>query len=212
MIANKQEWCGVAGWTTRQFDTAVINGFPARKRTSSRGDTWQVDTRDGIQWMVEQEAPKHRPAVRSGPPPGWKAFKAAEAVDDVVDAVSLVNLLALLYCLPRLAALVAAELGLGLDQVFRLSGALLRASEELCRQQFAFWPEERDDAFLQGAFQPVNWPWLADRAGEPDWTPPGYALGWIRLTEEQHAASVRKGEEAARWADEEKGPAATADA
>src|SRR5436305_1897370 len=82
-------------------------------------------------------------AVRAGVRPGWWACKAAEAVADVVAARSLVSRLALLCCLPRLAALVAAELGLGMDQVFRLSGALLLASEELCRQQFACWPEER---------------------------------------------------------------------
>src|SRR5689334_1231735 len=101
MMANRQQWCGIAGWTARQFDAAVIKGFPARKKTSSRGDNWQVDTRDGIAWIVEREAPKHRPRGRakldySEAPPGWEAFEAVEAVEDPVEGAAMVSLLWLL--------------------------------------------------------------------------------------------------------------------
>src|SRR3954451_11625570 len=129
MLANRQQWCGIAGWTARQFDAAVVNGFPARKKTSSRGDIWQVDTRDGIAWIVEREAPKHRPRpTKAEPPerpPGWEAFKAADLVDDVAAAVSIVHLLWLVYALPRLLANVAADTGVGVQQAWRISGVLV---------------------------------------------------------------------------------------
>src|SRR4051794_37000445 len=213
MLTNRQQWCGIAGWTARQFDAAVVNGFPARKKTSSRGDNWQVDTRDGIAWIVEQEVAKPRPRARPAAPPerppGWEAFRAAEDVDDVVQAVSLVNLLALLYTTPRLTALVAAESGLGMDQLFKVSGGLLLTLEAMCGKLFEFWPKDPDEMlFLQDAFEPVNWPWLAKRAGEPDWTPPSYALCWVELDAEERRLSVLKGEEeATRWAEEEKAAA-----
>src|SRR3954447_13561897 len=108
MLANKQQWCGIAGWTARQFDAAVIEGFPAQKKTSSRGDIWQVDTRDGITWVVEREVAKVRP--RSTParldfsdaPPGWEAFKAVELVESPLERVAMLSVVMVLYALPRL--------------------------------------------------------------------------------------------------------------
>jgi len=55
MRANRQQWCGYAGWTPREFDRNLALGFPAKKSTSSRGDTWHVDTVEGIAWIVAQE-------------------------------------------------------------------------------------------------------------------------------------------------------------
>src|SRR4051794_10344482 len=114
MMANRQQWCGIAGWTARQFDAAVVKGFPAQKKTSSRGDNWQVDTRDGIAWLVEQEAPTHRPRAAGKPdfsnaPSGWEAFKAVELVENPVERVAMLSVMSLLYALPRLAANVAAD-------------------------------------------------------------------------------------------------------
>ena len=133
-------------------------------------------------------------------------------MDDPLEAAATVTLLWLFYHLPRLTALVAADFGLGMDQLFRLSGALLFTLDELCRQRLEHWPKDPDAVFpVLDAFEPVNWPWLAERAGEPDWTPPGYALCWVPLTEEERALSVAKGEEEeARWAEEERVAAADA--
>ena len=131
MMANRQQWCGIAGWTARQFDAAVVNGFPAQKRTSSRGDNWQVDTRDGIAWIVEQEAPKHRPrpprAAPSEPPPGGEAYRAVELVEDPALGVGMITALVILYALPRLAANVAADQGVSIDQTFKISAGMLVA-------------------------------------------------------------------------------------
>src|SRR3954470_12477827 len=79
MLANRQQWCGIASWTARQFDAAVVNGFPTRKKTSSRGDNWQVDTRDGIAWIVEQEVAKPRPRARPAAPPAGPSRRPARA-------------------------------------------------------------------------------------------------------------------------------------
>ncbi|HUS13958.1 MAG TPA: hypothetical protein VM536_02975 [Chloroflexia bacterium] len=55
MRANRQQWCGYAGWTPREFGRNLALGFPAKKSTGSRGDTWHVDTVEGIAWIVAQE-------------------------------------------------------------------------------------------------------------------------------------------------------------
>jgi hypothetical protein len=137
-----------------------------------------VDSREAVTWVVDQEVgnarPRGRPAARSEPPPGWEVFKTAEAVDDPLEAAAVVTPLWLFYSVPRLTALVAAEFGLSMDQLFKLSGALLFILDELCRQRLEHWPKDPDAVFpVPDAFEPVNWPWLAKRAGEPDWTPPG---------------------------------------
>src|SRR3954447_707097 len=129
-MVNRQQWCGIAGWTTRQFDAAVVKGFPTKKKTSSRGDIWQVDTRDGIQWIVEQEAPRCRPRAPAKPdfsdaPPGWEAFKAVELVESPFERVAMLTAMMMLYTLPRLVANVAADEGATLDQTFKISAGVL---------------------------------------------------------------------------------------
>jgi hypothetical protein len=47
---------------------------------------------------------------------------------------------------------------------------------------------------MQSGFEPVNWPWLAERAGEPEWTPLTFALCWVELDAEERRLSVLKGE------------------
>jgi hypothetical protein len=53
MRMNKQQTCGFFGWRAKEFDEAVAKGFPARKRSSSRGQDWQVDSREAVEWVVE---------------------------------------------------------------------------------------------------------------------------------------------------------------
>jgi hypothetical protein len=199
MMANKQQWCGIAGWTARRFDAAIVKGFPAHKKTSSRGDVWQVDTRDGIQWIVEQEAPKVRPkprqADRGEPPKGWEAFAAVEEVEDPVLAAAMVSVLALMYALPRLVANVAADEGIGIGKTHRISVGTLMIVLEYCRTHFEFWPKGDDDVrLIEAAFEQPNWPALAAQAGEPSWEPPVYGLGWAPVTPEEREECVRHGE------------------
>lgn len=54
MLTNRQQTCAIFGWTAREFDRNVALGLPAKKRTSSRGETWQVDTVAAIGWTVAQ--------------------------------------------------------------------------------------------------------------------------------------------------------------
>src|SRR4051812_24595952 len=120
---NKQQTCGFLGWTAKEFDKAVARGFPARKRNSSRGHDWEVDSREAVAWLVAQETgkgrPRGRPAPEPEPPPGWEAFKAAEAVADPVLGATMVTVLWALYSVPRLTALAGSEIGLSVEQSFR---------------------------------------------------------------------------------------------
>src|SRR3954454_23621439 len=55
MQANRQQWCGIAGWTSRDFDRHIALGFPAQKKSVSRGQDWSVDTVAGVAWIVAHE-------------------------------------------------------------------------------------------------------------------------------------------------------------
>jgi phage terminase Nu1 subunit (DNA packaging protein) len=54
MIVNRQTWCQIADWSSRYFDKAVAAGFPVKKRPATRQDDWQIDTVEGIGWLVAQ--------------------------------------------------------------------------------------------------------------------------------------------------------------
>jgi phage terminase Nu1 subunit (DNA packaging protein) len=54
MMANRAQMCAIFGWSPREFDRNVTLGLPAKKRTSSRGDTWSVDTVAAVTWIVAQ--------------------------------------------------------------------------------------------------------------------------------------------------------------
>ena len=54
MMANRAQCCAIFGWSPREFDRNVALGMPAKKRTSSRGDTWSADTAAAVSWVVAQ--------------------------------------------------------------------------------------------------------------------------------------------------------------
>ena len=54
MMANRAQCCAIFGWSPREFDRNVTLGLPAKKRSSSRGDTWSVDTATAVAWIVAQ--------------------------------------------------------------------------------------------------------------------------------------------------------------
>src|SRR4051812_16430094 len=54
MMANRAQCCAIFGWSPREFDRNVTLGMPAKKRTSSRGETWAVDTVAAGSWVVAQ--------------------------------------------------------------------------------------------------------------------------------------------------------------
>src|SRR4051812_5435236 len=53
VIANRQQCCSVFGLSRAEFDRLVGLGFPARKKSSSRGEDWTVDTRAAHEWLVQ---------------------------------------------------------------------------------------------------------------------------------------------------------------
>ena len=199
MLMNKAQTCGFLGWTSAEFDRNVARGFPAKKRNRSRGTDWQVDSREAVGWVVAQEAPKHRPrsakADRGAPPPGWEAFASVEKAADPIAGVGMITALAILYAIPRLAANVAADAGVSLEQTFRISVGMLLTVWTFCGSKLDYWPRDEDAVtLLDDAFLSVNWPHLAAKAGAPAWEPPTYGAGWVRVTPEEHAACLRHGE------------------
>jgi phage terminase Nu1 subunit (DNA packaging protein) len=54
MLATRQQWCAIAGWTSREFDRNIALGFPAKKNSGSKGEVWRIDTVAGIAWIVAQ--------------------------------------------------------------------------------------------------------------------------------------------------------------
>src|SRR5689334_15915678 len=219
MQLNKQQACGFLGWTAAEFDRNVAKGFPATKKSRSRGADWVVDSRDAIDWIVSQELATFRPRTKaakldtSSAPPGWEAFRAVEQLDSPVEQVAMSTVLMLLYSLPRLTANLAGDLGVDMATTFKLSGGMVLLILEFCRAQLPFWPQHDDGVpLLEAAFEELNWPYLAAQAGEPDWTPPLYTMGWAPVSAGEHAAAVEHGRAAeARYAETEQANAARVD-
>ena len=175
---SKAQTCSFFGWSRDEFDRRVARGFPARKASRSRGAEWEVDSRDAVEWVVEREVTKRTarrptrpaPADRGEPPPGWEAFKAAELVADPLE-------------------------GVGLDKTWKISAGTVLLALEHCRQRLAYWPKDEDAVgLLDEAFEGVNWPWKAVRAGQPDWRPPVFGLGWGEVEPDYFAECVAHGE------------------
>jgi phage terminase Nu1 subunit (DNA packaging protein) len=59
MQANRQQACSIFGLTRREFDQLVVVGFPAKKKSGSRGEDWSIDTVEAFRWLVVQELAKH---------------------------------------------------------------------------------------------------------------------------------------------------------
>jgi hypothetical protein len=198
---NRQQTCSFLGWTRAQFDDALRRGFPARKIDRSRGQDWQIDSREAVEWVVAQEAPKYRPKAAkdkpdfSNAPPGWEAFRAVELVENPLERVAMLNVLMLLYSLPRLAANVAADEGVSIEQTYRISAGVLIAVWTWCGQRLPYWPKDEDAVSLtEAAFELINWPHLAVKAGVLDWKPSAYAAGWGEVEPDSFAECVAHGE------------------
>src|SRR3954451_16452272 len=59
MQANGQRPCSIFALTRREFDQLVVVGFPAKKKSGSRGEDWSVDTVEAFRWLVVQELARH---------------------------------------------------------------------------------------------------------------------------------------------------------
>jgi hypothetical protein len=145
MLMNKQQTCGFFGWTSAEFNCNLSKGFPARKKTPSRGENWVVDSRNAVDWVVAQELgrPQSRKRGAGRPdhadvPPAWEAFESVEAVEDPMDAVAMVSVLAPMHALPRLVANVTADEGVSIDRVHRISVGTLIIAMEYCRSHYEY--------------------------------------------------------------------------
>src|SRR4051812_18217381 len=204
---NKRQTCGFLGWTAYEFDKAVAKGFPARKRNNSRGQDWQVDSREAVAWVVEQEVDKPRPRGGPtfgrgdgppGPPPGYGVI---ERLGNPVDQGFMLAHLDAFYGLPALVASLAAGLGVPMGTVHELTRMVAMAyADQVGRDARKVgiepWASARDpDLYELDAFVPINWPNLSRMRGEPGWTPPCHCCGWGEMTPEERADNVRCGEE-----------------
>ena len=208
---NRAQACSVLGWTAYEFDKAVAKGFPAKKRHSSRGQDWSVDSREAVAWVAEQEVAKVRP--RDGKPPGGPDDEAPEPpppyrvlarLENPVDQGFMLAHLDAFYHLPRLVACLAAGLGMPMDAVHELTRLVVLAyadhvAEDARKVGLEPWASaaDGDPAFYElDAFAPLNWPNLAHKRGEPDWAPPHYCCGWVEYTAEERAANILPAREA----------------
>src|SRR3954447_229338 len=76
MQANKQQICSIFGWTSREFDSNITLGMPAKKKGGARTEVWTVDTVAVSRWLVNRELVRH--GVGDGPEasPGTDAERA----------------------------------------------------------------------------------------------------------------------------------------
>src|SRR3954454_19662334 len=148
MQVNRQQCCSIFGLTRAEFDRLTPLGFPARKKSSSRGQDWVIDTVEALAWMLEQEAAKARPRGTpakpdfSTAPRGWEAVRACEALDRPGQRVAMITALGIVYGLPRLVANSASDLDLPVDKAWHLSAGLVMAVLELARMQVPGWPQD----------------------------------------------------------------------
>jgi hypothetical protein len=144
---------------------------------------------------------------RPRPPPGWEVL--AEIPDPFQRGFTAAALKAG-YELQRIVAVAAVNEGVPIDAAARLANLVflvmeVTLGEEAARWGIAGWdPFDADKALPRDdrAYCHVNWPWLAHRSGQPDWTPPYRGTTWLELSAERRAELVAQGqaEDAARAA------------
>src|SRR4051812_35724516 len=90
MIANRAQCCAIFGWSPREFDQNVASGLPAKKKTSSRGETWQVDTVQAVAWVVTR-AMTEAGMVASGAAPLDLDAERARLAKEQADRTAMEN-------------------------------------------------------------------------------------------------------------------------
>ena len=130
------------------------------------------------------------------PPPPYRVLARLR---NPVDQGFMLAHLDAFYHLPRLVACFAAGLGMPMDAVHELTRMVVLAyadhvAEDAREVGLEPWASaaDGDPAFYElDAFAPLNWPNLAHKRGEPDWTPSHYCCGWVEYTPEERAANIR---------------------
>ncbi len=196
----------VSGW--------VRAGMP----TEGRAPRAKVHIRTALEWIVSNldpfsQAIDRMPGytraeellqrARQSPPklpPGWEVLAG---IPDPFQGGFTAAALKAGYELQRLVAVTAVDEGLPIDAAARLANLVFLVMEVILGETAARWgiggwdPFDHDRALPRDdrAFVHVNWPWLARRSGQPDWTPPYRGTTWLKLSPERRAELVRQGEE-----------------
>ena len=98
---------------------------------------------------------------------------------------------------------MAAGAGVPMAKVYEITGLVTFGLMDLVARDAGEaglkpWADTPDpDIYELTAFPPLNWPNLAHKAGEPDWTPPRFGMGWEPYTPEERAANIRADTDAA---------------
>jgi hypothetical protein len=178
----------------------------------------KVHVRSALEWIVRNLDPFSQAVDRTpgysraeqllrqsrdaGPklPPGWEVL--AEIQDPFQRGFTAAALKAG-YELQRVVVVAAANEGMPIDAAARLANLVFLVTEVTLGEEAARWGIGGWDPFDAGKALPrddraychVNWPWLAHRSGQPDWTPPYRGTTWLELSAERRAELVRQGEE-----------------
>jgi hypothetical protein len=133
-------------------------------------------------------------------PPGWSLVEEAE---HDLDRGYVIAALTTTYEMQRLAAVVTVDEGVPVATAYRVANVLMLTMLGLLGTRAKAWGIEpwasADDVlhvelgFTDEAFTRVNWPSLAHKSGDPDWTPPAYFGAWPEIPGEQRAALVARG-------------------
>jgi hypothetical protein len=147
-------------------------------------------------------------------PPGWEVLAG---IQNPFQRGFTAAALRTGYELQRLVAVAAVNEGVPIDAAARLANLVFLVMEVTLGEAATRWGIGGWDPFDAGRALPrddraychVNWPWLAHKAGQPDWTPPYHGTTWLELSAEEHGAAVRKGqaEDAAKADDDTEAPA-----
>lgn len=195
-VVSLSELSRATGWTAYQVRRQVARGMPVAQVPATRGGDWRFRLPEVLAWADAQGVARKAPA----PPPGWKAL---DGLENPVDRGFALAQLTAGYELPRLLAVLAVDEGLPIGASWRLANLAMAALDNILTaaarkdgiepcgtgefvplggdagdgERYADLSHYRDDRFVA-----VDWPSLAAKAGEPDWTPPVYGGAWPELS------------------------------
>jgi hypothetical protein len=186
------------GWTAYQIRKRVAEGMPVAQVPATRGGDWRFRLREVLAWADARGLARKAPT----PPRG---FEILERLDHDLERGFALGVLAAAYGLERTVACVAVDQGVPVGTAYKVAAmsllvTLANVGEEAARWGLEPWASAEapgrdvDLGLRQEAFVHINWPWLARKAGEPDWTPPGYHTAWLELSAERRQACLRRGE------------------
>jgi hypothetical protein len=183
------------GRTRREVDELLAAGLPHEVVGNGRGSEIRIDRQKSMKWLADRAlngraAAAALPSPTKPPRPDFPVWIEAilDSVDTHVEQGWALGLMTAIYPLPAVvaAAAVRSNVGLSMDQVHELSGAVTACM--VCQtftdarkagiEPFASSGADGPEILVPDAFWPVKWQTLAAEAGEPGWVPPKFNTLW----------------------------------